>query len=187
VAFRARAETGGILVTWETSFESDHLGFRLHRGRRREDAGRAISGLIGPPGPYIFLDAEPTPGIAYFYRLEAVDRDGMSRLFGPVTATAEAPRASFALAQNRPNPFVAARGATVIPFVLAAPAPAKLSVFDTAGRLVRVLVDAPLARGAHAARWDGRDAAGAEIGSGIFYYRLEAGAFSATRALVKIQ
>jgi hypothetical protein len=55
------------------------------------------------------------------------------------------------------------------------------------GRLVRTLLDQVVDAGAHVAVWDGKDAGGARAASGIYYYRIEAGDFLATRkmALVK--
>jgi flagellar hook assembly protein FlgD len=93
----------------------------------------------------------------------------------------------FVLSQSQPNPFVAEAGATVIGFTLESQVHTKLRVFDASGRLVRVLVNEPLGAGPHAVRWDGRSDGGTEVGSGIYYYRLDAGEFSAARALVKVR
>lgn len=180
---------GAVLVTWSTSLESDHLGFNILRIFDDRSYKRLNPGLIKPPGPYRFLDTDVRPGVTYFYRLEAVDRRGGSEFFGPVQATAmmdpRAPR--FVLSQSQPNPFVAEVGATVIGFTLESQIHTKLRVFDASGRLVRVLVDEPLGAGAHVARWDGRNDGGTEVGSGIYYYRLEGGDFSEARALVKVR
>jgi hypothetical protein len=55
--------------------------------------------------------------------------------------------------------------------------PVRLTVHDTAGRMVRVLVDGTLPAGAQAMRWDGRDETGRELGSGIYFLRVsQAGA-----------
>jgi hypothetical protein len=188
-SFDATASPEGILLSWSTSFESSHLGFRVHRGIGAHGDHAPLTKLIEPPGPYRYLDADVTPGTTYLYRLEAVDRAGGSEFYGPVAATALARAESphYLLSQNYPNPFVAERGATAIGFVLGKRGPAKLRIFDATGRLVRVLVDAPLDAGPHAAWWDGRIDGGTEVGSGIYYYRLEAGEFSEARALVKIR
>jgi len=91
------------------------------------------------------------------------------------------------LRQNQPNPFVAERGGTVIGFTLPERGPARLHVFDSAGRLVRLLVDTPLDAGPHTVLWDGRNDGGAEAGSGIYYYQLDAGELSEARSLVKLR
>ena len=41
--------------------------------------------------------------------------------------------------------------------------------------------------GAHRAVWDGRDAQGKVVGSGVYYYRLEAGEDSATRKMLLLK
>ena len=56
-----------------------------------------------------------------------------------------------------PNPF---NPETTLAFDLAQPGPARLEVFDLAGRRVRRLCDEPLGAGAHQRRWAGRDEAG---------------------------
>jgi len=69
-----------------------------------------------------------------------------------------------------PNPF---NPRARVPFELARGGRALLTVHDPAGRLVRVLVDDALPAGRHAVEWDGRDAAGREVATGIYLMRLE--------------
>lgn len=75
-----------------------------------------------------------------------------------------------------------------IRFNLPIAGPARLSVFDVGGRLVRRLVDTGrLGAGSHDAVWDGADEAGEAVNSGVFYYRLETtnGAASRTTVLIR--
>ena len=51
--------------------------------------------------------------------------------------------------------------------------PVSLEVFDTRGRLVRVLYDDFATRGKHDVVWDGRDARGARNASGVYIARLQ--------------
>ena len=62
-----------------------------------------------------------------------------------------------------------------------------LSLFDAAGRLVRLLLDETIASGSHRVAWDGRNDGGQEVAAGVYFYRLDAGEFSATRRLVKLR
>ncbi|MFC1525328.1 hypothetical protein ACFL6X_00780 [Candidatus Latescibacterota bacterium] len=86
----------------------------------------------------------------------------------------------FALAQNYPNPF---NPSTTIPFaipVLDALAerlavPVRLDIYNALGQKVRTLIDEDRDPGHYQARWDGRDAVGREVGSGVYVYRLRAG------------
>jgi parallel beta-helix repeat protein len=63
----------------------------------------------------------------------------------------------------------------------------RLTVYDLMGREVRVLVDGVQSGGDHAVVWRGRDASGQEVGSGVYFYRLEAGgkAFEKKMVLLK--
>jgi hypothetical protein len=82
----------------------------------------------------------------------------------------------FSLEQNFPNPF---NPTTTIRFALPAQAEVRLSVSDLTGREVAVLVDESLGAGSYTASWDAAGAA-----SGVYFYRLTAGPYSAVRKLL---
>ena len=64
-------------------------------------------------------------------------------------------------------------------------APVVIQMFDISGRLIRVLENAPLKEAAtYDVAWDGRNAQGARVSAGIYFYRLVAGSFRTTRKLV---
>jgi hypothetical protein len=180
----ATSVSEGILLTWSTAYDSDLLGFHVHRSTGSDgDYVRVSTGLIEPSGPYRFLDAEVTAGTTYSYRLEAFGLTGETQLFGPVSARFDINR----LAQSFPNPFPPGRPFTDIRFNIAKASPVTLRIFDASGRLVRILMDETLDAGAHAVAWDGKNGAGEAVGSGIYFYRLRAGEFSATRELVRLR
>jgi hypothetical protein len=89
-----------------------------------------------------------------------------------------------ALAQNAPNPF---NPSTRITFTLAQRTRAAVVVYDTAGRRIRTLVDDVRAPGAHDVSWDGRDASGRVVASGVYYCRLVAGDVDETRKMVLLK
>jgi hypothetical protein len=78
-------------------------------------------------------------------------------------------------------------GGVAFRFRLPAEGDARLALCDLAGRRVRVLASGWHSAGAHEARWDGRDAAGAIAPAGVYFARLEWGGQSVARrfALVK--
>jgi len=84
------------------------------------------------------------------------------------------------LAQNEPNPF---NPVTKIRFTLANPSQTRIQIYDSAGRLVRTLVDEPMTAGSHTVTWNGLDDAGRPTGSGVFFYRLNAGDFMQSRRM----
>ncbi|MDH3199248.1 MAG: hypothetical protein OEO21_13520, partial [Candidatus Krumholzibacteria bacterium] len=82
------------------------------------------------------------------------------------------PPAALLLA-NRPNPF---NPGTEISFTLRAPARVRLAVFEVTGRLLRVLLDEDLPGATpHRIAWDGRDARGERMPSGVYLYELRSG------------
>ena len=91
------------------------------------------------------------------------------------------PAPKFSLHACRPNPF---DESTVIRYTLGDRANVKVRVYDVAGRAVRTLVDSEAQTpGEHTVTWDGRNGVGTRVSPGIYFYRLEAGAFSATRRM----
>ncbi len=67
------------------------------------------------------------------------------------------------------------------------PSEVRLDVYDAAGRLVRVLVDANKSAGRHQAVWNGRDGLGAQAASGVYFYRLDARSFTQTRKMILLR
>ncbi|RJR31976.1 MAG: T9SS C-terminal target domain-containing protein [Candidatus Latescibacterota bacterium] len=80
-----------------------------------------------------------------------------------------------------PNPT---NPAVSIPFALAGPSHVRLDVYAVNGELVRVLVNEARSAGEYSAQWDGRNERGAEVSSGIYFARLEAGGRLFTRKIV---
>jgi len=89
-----------------------------------------------------------------------------------------------ALHQNYPNPF---NPVTSIEFDLPKKEKASLRIYDVSGKLVRSVFEGELEAGRHAFKWNGKDDQGSSIASGIYFYRLKAGAFSETRKMVLLK
>jgi hypothetical protein len=90
----------------------------------------------------------------------------------------------YRLAQNYPNPF---NPMTTIKFDMKEKGLVALKIYDVAGRLVRTLVDEARDAGAYTIRWDGRNNIGAEVASGIYFYKMETAGFLATKKLVLLR
>ena len=88
------------------------------------------------------------------------------------------------LHQNVPNPF---NPTTRIAFDLATAGLVRLHVYDAAGRLVRTLVDEQRAAGRYTDTWTGVDGSGRRVGSGVYFYRLDAPGYQSTRKMVLLQ
>jgi len=96
----------------------------------------------------------------------------------------------FILHQNYPNPFDrSTEGSrqspeTKIGYELAERAEVKLEIYNLLGQKIRVLINATQSAGAYTLNWDGKDQRGNLANSGVYFYRLKAGAFVAVRKLV---
>jgi hypothetical protein len=97
---------------------------------------------------------------------------------------AGAPAPPCSLEPNFPNPF---NPETTIRFTLAAPAAARLEIFDVNGSRVRLLYDGPGSLGVNTAVWDGKNDNGAAVSTGVYFYRVTAGEFVATRKMVLLK
>ena len=78
----------------------------------------------------------------------------------------EKPPGRFVLHPNVPNPF---NSSTRIRFELPYPGRVYLAVFSVLGQEARRLVDAELPAGRHSAVWDGRNAGGEALGTGVYF------------------
>ena len=90
------------------------------------------------------------------------------------------------LLSNYPNPF---NPETWIPYRLAEDSDVMLTIYDTAGITVRRLDLGHQSAGfydsrSHAIYWDGRNDFGEQAASGVYFYHLSAGDYSATRKML---
>ena len=91
-----------------------------------------------------------------------------------------------ALLANYPNPF---NPETWIPYQLATPAEVTVTIYAANGMVVRTLALGHRRAGDYASRpraayWDGRNALGERVASGVYFYTLQAGDFAATRKML---
>ncbi len=90
----------------------------------------------------------------------------------------------FALKQNYPNPF---NPSTTIEMVLPNAGNVRLVVYDILGREVVRLVDGPMRFGSHKIVWDGRNAYGQPLASGVYFVQMQAGDFRGVRKMVLVK
>ncbi len=88
------------------------------------------------------------------------------------------------LRDNFPNPF---NPATTIRYAVAHDGPISIVVWNMAGQQVRTVVDGPIPTGYHSVVWDGRDATGREVSSGVYLYRLTSAKGSLVRKMLLLR
>ena len=90
----------------------------------------------------------------------------------------------FELGQNYPNPF---NPSTTIRFDLPQPVHVRLNIYDVTGRLVATPVNEPRQAGVHRIVWNRTNRSGGPVASGVYFYRIQAGAFTMTRKMVLLK
>lgn len=133
------------------------------RGSADLFVGGLFSTAGGAPAANIALWHEPTPS--------------------PVPLDVTAP-ASVVLHEAVPNPF---NPQTTLRFDVHQAALVRLTIHDLRGRLVRSLVNEEIQAGAHEATWNGRDDTGAQVASGRYLARIDAGTQQATTSLMLVR
>ncbi|KPJ52526.1 hypothetical protein AMJ39_07625 [candidate division TA06 bacterium DG_24] len=165
-AYLIKTNSGGDMVWTRTYGGTDtDYGYSMEG---TNDGGYVVAGWTESSGA----------GFGDVYLIKT-DANGLVQVTGHDDEEAR-PRLHY-LRQNRPNPF---RGATTISYGVADHRHVTLAIYDIRGALVRRLVSGTLSPGPHQVVWDGRDGRGREVGSGVYFCRLEAGAFRDTRRMV---
>ena len=129
-------------------------------------------------------DSKVEMGNRYVYRL--------SNDAGVVneTNTVYMPVSRADLGQNYPNPFNPTTKIEYwVPEAIKAGTRASVNVivYDVSGARVKTLVSGPKAAGHYVAQWDGRDDRGNSVSSGVYFYRMTTGSFSAVRKMVLLK
>jgi len=124
----------------------------------------------------------------YYYRVAANDIHGnQSEYSAPLTVTSSGTQnelagipQTYSLQQNYPNPF---NPTTQITYGIPEKSHVRLTVFDLLGNKVATLVNAEQTAGWHQLKWRGKDQQGQQVSTGIYFLRIEAGSFHATRKM----
>jgi hypothetical protein len=171
--------------------------YRVFRRKRATYFAAALAGLnrknVVQMGDRLEVTVEPvlseTKGqsdrLSYF----TVTAKSIRQAFLPIRIkNIEIPRQSLLL-QNYPNPF---NPETWIPFQIKQPANVVIRIYNANGQLVRNLDLGQRAAGfyfghSRAAYWDGHNDADEKVASGVYFYQLQAGDFSATRRMLVVK
>ncbi|RPH97860.1 MAG: T9SS C-terminal target domain-containing protein, partial [Calditrichaeota bacterium] len=176
----------GVTLEWETADQQIISGFNVLKSLREDGEYVQVNQELLPVsenGRYQFIDKEIAGGYRYYYQVEEVSVDGVKTKHGPVFAEAPIPK-EFRLAQNYPNPF---NPETTIRFDLPNAVNVTLEVYNILGQRVRMLLEQKMEPGYHAVMWDGADDYGVRVGSGVYYFRINAGSFSDVKKMALIK
>jgi hypothetical protein len=185
-----------VRLSWSVASQTNNLGWQVFRSVDNvsfERVGDLVQGdgTVNAVREYNFLDdSTPASDVVYYY-LRQVDLNGSSSRsqvievsLAPTAVDEQSLPLVTALDQNYPNPF---NPETTIQFDLASSTSVSLRVYDTAGQVVRTLIRAELPAGSYTQVWNGRNALGAKVGSGVYFYELRAGSFTSMKKMTLLQ
>ena len=157
----------------------------LNEVARALDA-RAAPGLSPEKAADLPFTAKEVQGWIRDAKAAGIDAHDITVLEQLLTAVTRTPPKKTALLSNYPNPF---NPETWIPYQLSEAAEVTVTIHSPDGKLVRTLELGQVPAGIYqsrsrAAYWDGRNAQGESVASGVYFYTLQAGDFSATRKMV---
>ncbi len=177
-SFTASAVNGEVTLNWTTATETNNRGFEIER--KSSTSGYQKVGYVAgfgtttEPKSYTYSDKDLGTG-SYTYRLKQVDLDGSSKYSNEVDVQVSVP-AEFALEQNYPNPF---NPATIIKYSIPQDQQVKLNVYNLLGQNVITLVNGLQKAGQHEVNFNA-----ANLASGVYFYKLEAGTRSSIKKML---
>ncbi len=153
---------------------AETLNFRLMENSPCIDAGDPQQQYNDIDGSRNDIGATGGPN-GYYHPLISNSSKGGNRDVHPKTHS---------LSQNYPNPF---NQNTQIEFQLAKAGHIRLIIYNTLGQKVKILADGPRQQGKYIEKWDRTDFSGRRVGSGIYFYHIQADKFQSTRKMLLIR
>ncbi len=174
----------GVRLRYQLTGREPGEVLRLYRSERQNGGWTVIAGDLQPvhAESYQFVDDDVAAGATYYYLLESRLETGEARELH--RGVAVVPAREMVLEQNHPNPF---NPTTSIRLYLPARTDVALDVYDVTGALVRRLASGTFDSGSHVVEWDGTDANGRPVASGVYIYRIVADRHSISRKMMLLK
>ena len=179
-SFTANVDEYDVVLNWQTATEKNNSGFEILRSTNNDKNWDQIgfvkgNGTTTEPKSYSFTDKNLESGI-YSYKLVQIDFDGTQNESEIVTVETTSQPTEYFLSQNYPNPF---NPSTTIEYSIPESDNVKLEVYSSIGEEVSTLINNYQAAGNHRVNFY---AAG--LPSGLYFYKLEVGNFSAVKKMI---
>ncbi len=181
-SFNAAVTQNNVSLIWQTSTETNNSGFEIQRAVKNNYVQIGFvhgSGTTTESKKYSYTDKNLSPG-TYTYRLVQVDLDGTRHKSQTVTVEIKGSTPEdYELSQNYPNPF---NPSTSIKYSIPSDGNVKLKIYNSAGEEITTLVDEFKTGGSHEINFNAGN-----LASGVYYYRLEAKHFNATKKMILLK
>uniref|UniRef100_A0A7C6EDW0 T9SS type A sorting domain-containing protein n=1 Tax=candidate division WOR-3 bacterium TaxID=2052148 RepID=A0A7C6EDW0_UNCW3 len=154
----------------------------LDEGGKKVSSGNFVSGLcVGQQIASNFLTSGQYRAVISFWNPVTAPHIGIEEKDFQMVASFPL---VFNLSQCQPNPF---SNKTTIRYSIPKETEVNLHVFNTAGRVVRTLVSGKQKPGIYNVTWNLKGVSQSLLPNGVYFYRLEAGEFKATKKMVKVE
>jgi len=187
-----------VNLQWTTQSESNLTGYYIYRNKYDTLTNAyGVSNLIPATNSsqltnYSFTDEEVELGSSYYYWLQTVEMDGSESYHGPISVTLTLPGEGgeptiplvTRLLNVYPNPF---NPVTIIPYQLQTPETVQFSIYNSKGQLVRTYLRTHDTTGAFNLMFDGADANGKALSSGVYYCIMTAGKYRSSTKMVLLK
>lgn len=185
-SFNYETLKGNVTLHWTTSSEINNAGFDVERSDVNGQISNVWSkaGFISGNGTssgsinYSFTDNNLSSG-KYNYRLKQIDYNGNYEYFSLNSDVIIATPKNFFLGQNYPNPF---NPSTVINYNIPQDSYVKIKLYDNTGREVRTLLSEFISAGYYTINFNVSD-----LASGIYFYNINAGEYTATKKMMLVR
>jgi hypothetical protein len=173
-----------VVIEWTLSKSDDGMRFFVYRAEGDCGMFEEIQHPIieRDVTTCMFTDGTCETGEVYRYRVEM--EEGMDRRLLFESEPLTIPAAPLTLRQNYPNPF---NPTTTVSYYLPESNRVVLGIYDAAGRHIVELVDGYQPKGTREVEWDGRDAKGNLLESGVYFLRLATGRMKVSKKIVLIR
>ncbi len=181
-SFTSDINQRNVTLNWTTATENNNSGFDIERSIENDRWSKINfvygQGTVSTQTNYKYEDKNLSSG-RYKYRLKQIDYNGIFRYYVLANEVIIGVPEKFSLSQNYPNPF---NPATTINYSLPGTQNTILKIFDINGKEVVTLVNMKQDAGYYSVEFNGSN-----FSSGIYFYRLEAGNFVATRKMMIVK
>jgi hypothetical protein len=162
------------------------LGWSEAIGDLSEQGGPPEGPIVGGLWNGIVAVRDAQGNLVENYSVTAVSGHDWRANNNPTGIENPAPTSTTPITMNaaEPNP---ARDHSRVAFTMQRGGEARVDVFNAAGERIRTLLESHQAAGSHEVVWDGRDDNGSAVGSGVYFFRLDALGQESTRRLVLVR
>ncbi|MCF7826866.1 MAG: T9SS type A sorting domain-containing protein [Candidatus Marinimicrobia bacterium] len=187
-SWQVESKNGQVTLSWLTDSESENLGFIIERSNAQTGPFKELASFVtdktlngagssSHAHEYKWIDTDVKAGESWYYRLSDMAYNGEITRHAVLhtvvkSAIMDLKPHDFTLQPAYPNPF---NPSTSIRYGLAEETNVRVMVYDMRGIEIQVLEQGPKSAGWYELQWQGTDAQGRQLASGVYMVVFRAG------------